>query len=128
MDEENGFVLVHHGNDSGATARTTVEMDAPEYLDDISSFVDGIADDLWLVNKKIHDNPELCFEEFIAHKALTRYMEAQAGWKVIRSAYGMETAWVAVFDTGRKGPVVSFNVEMGMYSTIPSASPTSNLQ
>jgi hypothetical protein len=109
--EEDGFILVRHTDVPAANA--------PEYLDDISSYVDRIADELWLVNKKIHDNPELGFKERIAHQALTRFMESQPGWKVTRSAYGMETAWVAVFDSGRKGPVVSFNVEMGVYTLIP---------
>ncbi|PNP42297.1 hypothetical protein TGAMA5MH_05979 [Trichoderma gamsii] len=39
-------------------------------------------------------------------------MKSQSGWVVTPSAYGMETAWVAVFDTGKRGPVVSFNAEM----------------
>lgn len=104
---EDGFVIVRHDDVTAA--------DAPQYLDEISSFVDEIADSLWLVNKKIHDYPELGFEERIAHKALTRFMESQPGWKVTRSAYGLETAWVAVFDSGKKGPVISFNVEMGTY-------------
>jgi len=114
--EHDGFVIVRRADITAA--------DAPEYLDDISSFVDEIADELWLVNKKIHDNPELGFKEWIAHKALTQFMEAQPGWSVARSAYGMETAWVAVFDTGKKGPVVSFNVEMGMCTTPGTANST----
>lgn len=86
--------------------------DAPPYLDEISKFVDDIADSLWPVNKTIHDNPELGYKEKLAHKTCTDFMERQPGWKVIRSAYGMETAWVAVFDSGKKGPNISFNVEM----------------
>ncbi|KAI2472980.1 hypothetical protein F4781DRAFT_257221 [Annulohypoxylon bovei var. microspora] len=82
------------------------------YLGDISEFLDSIADDLWPVNKKIHDNPELGYEEFIAHETLTKFMASRPGWKVTPSAYGLATAWVAVFDSGKKGPVVSFNVEM----------------
>lgn len=104
--EEDGFVIVRHAEVAAA--------DAPEYLDDISRFVDGIAEELWLVNKKIHDNPELGFKERIAHEVLTRFMEAQPGWKVTRSAYDMETAWFAVFDSRKKGPVISWNVEMGV--------------
>ncbi|KAI1657930.1 hypothetical protein F4813DRAFT_64257 [Daldinia decipiens] len=84
----------------------------PGYLGDISEFIDSIADDLWPVNKKIHDNPELGYEEFIAHETLTKFMASRPGWKVTPSAYGLATAWVAVFDSGKKGPVVSFNVEM----------------
>lgn len=86
----------------------------PPYLREISSYVDNIADSLWPVNKTIHDNPELGYEERIAHDTLVRFMRSRGGWKVTPSAYGLETAWIAVHDTGRKGPVVSFNVEMGM--------------
>jgi metal-dependent amidase/aminoacylase/carboxypeptidase family protein len=105
--EDEGFVIVRH-SDMTATY-------APEYLDDISSYVDEIATSLWPVNKKIHDNPELGFNERIAHKVLTQFMDAQPGWKVRRSVYGMDTAWIAVFESGQKGPVISFNVEMGRY-------------
>ncbi|KAK9416865.1 hypothetical protein SUNI508_09337 [Seiridium unicorne] len=86
--------------------------DKPKYIDDISGYVDGIADQLWPVNKTVHDNPELGFEEFIAHAALTKFFKSQVGWKVTPSAYGMATAWVAEWDSGKKGPVISFNVEM----------------
>lgn len=86
---------------------------APAFLSDISSFVDGIAAALWPINKKIHDNPELGFSEFIAHETLTSFMRSQEGWHVTPSAYGLETAWIADYDTGREGPVISFNVEMG---------------
>lgn len=84
------------------------------YLGEISAYVDSLADALWPVNKTIHDNPELNFKEFIAHDTLTKFMQTQEGWKVQPSAYGMQTAWVAVYDSGKKGPVVSFNAEMGM--------------
>lgn len=104
MDQDGDWVIVSHDDD---------EPDPP-YLHDISSFVDSIAESLWPVNKKIHDNPELAYKEYIAHDALVGFMSSQGGWKVTPSAYGLETAWIAVHDTGRKGPVVSFNVEMGM--------------
>ncbi len=103
-----GFVVINHEDASQVT-----DHSPPSYLNDISSVVDGFAEDLWPVNKKIHDNPELGFKEFIAHETLTTFMKSRPGWKVTPSAYGLETAWVAVYDTGKKGPVVSFNVEMG---------------
>ncbi|KAI1770286.1 hypothetical protein F4818DRAFT_433582 [Hypoxylon cercidicola] len=106
MDEQvDGFVFVTH-EDAG------LAQSEPGYLGEIDNFLDSIADDLWPVNKKIHDNPELGYEEFIAHETLTKFMASRPGWKVTPSAYGMATAWVAVFDSGKKGPVVSFNVEM----------------
>lgn len=85
----------------------------PEYLREIATYINSLSEKLWPLNKYIHDNPELAFKEYKAHSALTNFMESQPGWQVTRSAYGMETAWVAVFDTGKPGPVVSFNVEMG---------------
>ncbi|ORY62430.1 uncharacterized protein BCR38DRAFT_458942 [Pseudomassariella vexata] len=101
------FILVTHESSSAS------ESDAePKYLGDINDYVDSIAGELWPVNKKIHDNPELGFEEFIAHKTLTEFYKRRPEWKVTPSAYGMETAWVAEYDSGKKGPVISFNVEM----------------
>ncbi|KAI0398367.1 hypothetical protein F5Y17DRAFT_63 [Xylariaceae sp. FL0594] len=82
------------------------------HLGEISDFLDDRANDLWAINKTIHDNPELGYNEFIAHKTLTSFMARQRGWKVTPSAYGLATAWVAVYDTEKKGAVVSYNVEM----------------
>ncbi|KAI1112832.1 hypothetical protein F5Y14DRAFT_420441 [Nemania sp. NC0429] len=104
LDE--GFVFINHED---ATETKPVE---PGYLRQISDFVDGVVEELWAVNKTIHDNPELGYKEFIAHETLTKFMSSRPGWEVTPSAYGLATAWVAVFDSGRKGPVVSFNVEM----------------
>ncbi|CAJ2513060.1 Uu.00g011790.m01.CDS01 [Anthostomella pinea] len=100
------FVFVTH-EDAGQTRTSDTG-----YLTEIGDFINSIADELWPVNKKIHDNPELGYEEFIAHATLTQFMRTQPGWKVTPSAYGLATAWVAVFDSGSEGPVVSFNVEM----------------
>ncbi len=87
---------------------------APEALGDINAAADAIGADFWPVNQRIHDNPELAWYEFIAHDALTGFMETQPGWKVKRSVYGIDTAWIAEFDSGVPGPVVSFNAEYGV--------------
>lgn len=92
--------------------RVTTDL-VPPCLANISLYIDTIADSLWPVNKKIHDNPELNYKEFIAHETLTTFMRTQPGWQVTPSAYGLETAWIAGYDSGREGPVVSFNAEMG---------------
>jgi metal-dependent amidase/aminoacylase/carboxypeptidase family protein len=42
-------------------------------------------------------------------------MKLQKGWKVKPSAYGIETAFIAEFDSGEKGSVISYNAEYGMY-------------
>jgi hypothetical protein len=87
-----------------------------KYLSEIDHYVDNLQELLWPLNRYIHDNPELAFEEHKAHNALTRFMQTQEGWQVTPSAYGIETAWVASYDNGRPGPVASFNAEYGLSS------------
>jgi hypothetical protein len=115
-DEESGYVVIRSiwGNrplDHPLQRHSTY---LPGLLPEIDRIIDeDHANQFWPVNKKIHDNPEQGYEEFIAHDALTGYMDRQEGWEVTRSAYGIKTAWVAVYDSGLPGPVVSFNAEMG---------------
>lgn len=113
MDIIDDFVIVSRDDIMTASEAPCKRDREPDYFSDIDSFVDGIADVLWPVNKKIHDNPELGYKEFIAHDVLTSFMRSRRGWEVTSSAYGMATAWVAVYDSGKVGPVVSFNAEMG---------------
>lgn len=88
----------------------------PEALVDIDTAAEAVGTDFWPVNQRIHDNPELAWHEFLAHDVLTAFMETQPGWNVKRSVYGLETAWIAEFDSGAPGPVVSFNAE---YDSLP---------
>ena len=60
---------------------------SPDYLDAISKDTESISDDLRTINLSIHDNPELQFKEFHAHRVLTEYLQKQDGWKVTPSAY-----------------------------------------
>lgn len=87
--------------------------DSKEYLKTIDAHIEELSDDLRSISVSIHDNPELQYKEFHAHKVLTEYLVKQE-WKVTPSAYDIKTAFVAVFDTGKKGPIVSFNAEYGM--------------
>lgn len=105
---EDGFVLVPRPGEEQEPAVGN------GYVSDIDRFIQGLEPSLWPLNSFLHNNPELGYKEYKAHDALTSFMRAREGWHVTASAYGMETAWVAVFDTGRQGPVVSFNAEMGM--------------
>ncbi|KAL1888822.1 hypothetical protein Sste5346_009300 [Sporothrix stenoceras] len=85
---------------------------ADSILADIDRFIDELDSRLWTLNTYIHSHPELAFDEHKAHDALCNLMESEPGWVVTRSAYGMTTAWSAVYDSGRSGPVVNFNAEM----------------
>ncbi|KAK3307274.1 uncharacterized protein B0T15DRAFT_553856 [Chaetomium strumarium] len=117
--EEDGFILVpREGSDysRGSMSKTdNADEDgvSVEYLSEISDFIDGLTNSLWPLNKFIHESPELAFREHKAHQALTSFMRSRGdSWHVTPSAYGLETAWVAVYESGRPGPTVSFNAEM----------------
>ena len=94
--------------------------DLNDYLSLISAKVDTISVRLRHLSLRIHDNPEIRNKEFIAHEAITTFMRSQEvpTWTVTPSAYDIATAFVAVFDSGKPGPVVSFNAEYGMYYNI----------
>jgi hypothetical protein len=114
--EEDGFILVpRDGDECHLSSLCSFQNDdSSKFLPDIDAFIDNIEESLWDLNRFIHANPELAFQEHKTHRVLTEFMRLQGeDWRVTPSAYGMETAWVAVYDSGQQGPVVSFNVEMG---------------
>jgi metal-dependent amidase/aminoacylase/carboxypeptidase family protein len=87
------------------------------YMSPTSEHIDSLSGSLRHLSLKIHDNPEVRYKEFIAHEAITNFMREQDDqkWEVTPSAYEIATAFVAVFDSGRPGPVVSFNAEYGKW-------------
>ncbi|KAK4196018.1 hypothetical protein QBC40DRAFT_310184 [Triangularia verruculosa] len=116
---QDGFVLVSRESQitkqslAVSPVQSRHHEGAHDYLAEIASFIDHQSEKLWSLNKFIHNNPEIAFKEFKAHEALTKFMRSQPErWQVTSSACGIETAWIAVYDSGRKGPAVSFNVEM----------------
>jgi amidohydrolase len=60
----------------------------------IANAVDKLADQLELLSRKIHDNPELAYEETKACDWLTEFLHSQ-GFKVEKSVGGVETAFRA---------------------------------
>jgi hypothetical protein len=90
---------------------------ANEFMSPISEHIDSLSESLRHLSLKIHDNPEVRYKEFIAHEAITTFVREQTDqkWEVIPSAYSIATAFVAVLDSGRPGPVVSFNAEYGTH-------------
>lgn len=112
MELQDGWVLV-------PTLDEQQEPEPAEFLSDIDHFIHSLDAPLWSLNSFLHENPELGFREYKAHDALTKFMRSREGWHVTPSAYGMDTAWVAVYDSGRPGPAVSFNAEMGASSHPP---------
>ena len=88
-----------------------------ELFNFVSSHIDSISDAMRPLSLKIHDNPEVNYKEYIAHKTLTDFMKTRKGWKVTTSAYDIPTAFIAQYDSGKKGPVISYNAEYGENST-----------
>ncbi|KAH7329629.1 peptidase dimerization domain protein [Stachybotrys elegans] len=103
---EAGFVIVpRHGHGP----LLSEELD---FVAEVDEFVDSLESLLWPLNLFIHDNPELAFKEHKAQDALTNLMQSREGWQVTRSAFGMDTAWLAVYESGSRGPTIAFNAEM----------------
>ncbi|KAG0250756.1 hypothetical protein DFQ27_009216 [Actinomortierella ambigua] len=65
-----------------------------EYLRVISNAIDAASTELRSLSLRIHEDPELAYHEFKAHGWLTEYLQGK-GFTVERSAYGLETAFVA---------------------------------
>lgn len=97
---------------NGDSSRTS-----DDFMSLISTKVDILGAALRHLSLKIHDNPEVRNKEFIAHDALTEFMRNRTTpeWQVLPSAYGIATAFVAVYNSGKPGPVVSFNAEYGIF-------------
>jgi metal-dependent amidase/aminoacylase/carboxypeptidase family protein len=89
------------------------------YMSLISQHISTLTPSLRHLSLTIHDNPEVRNKEFIAHEALTKFISEQRHkgqkWEVTPSAYGIATAFVAIFDSGKREPVVSFNAEYGEF-------------
>ena len=79
----------------------------------MASEVEARAARLLGVSHQIHENPELCFEEYAAHDILCTVLEDE-GLEVERSAYDLDTAFVA--RAGRGGPHIAVICE---YDALP---------
>jgi amidohydrolase len=83
--------------------------------DAIAAAIDRLGDDLEKLSRRIHDNPELCYQEVKAASWLTEFLAAQ-GFKVERGVAGVETAFRATIETG-EGPTIAIMCE---YDALPS--------
>ena len=65
-----------------------------------SSTIDENTEELKTIGEKIWSSPELCYKEYKAHDLLTGFLEKK-GFSVERSYTGIETAFRAIFGSGR---------------------------
>ena len=82
--------------------------------DAISQAVDRLADELEALSVKIHDHPELAYQETQACAWLCEFLGKQ-GFKVEPGAGGVDTAFRATIETG-EGPTVAILCE---YDALP---------
>ncbi|KAL7904863.1 hypothetical protein GGI35DRAFT_489410 [Trichoderma velutinum] len=66
------------------------------------------------LNKAIHDNPELGFQEFYAVETISSFLQKH-GYAVTKQAYGLETSFMAEIGSG--GPIVIICAE---YDALPN--------
>jgi amidohydrolase len=81
----------------------------------IAQAVDRLADDLESLSRRIHDHPELAYQEVQACGWLSDYL-AGHGFKVERGVAGVETAFRATLETGA-GPTIAILCE---YDALPA--------
>jgi amidohydrolase len=88
-------------------------VDLAALKDRLRAEVDARADKLVEVSHQIHEHPETNYEERFAHDLLTGVLEDE-GLEVERSAYGVDTAFVA--RAGDSGPTIAVLLE---YDALP---------
>ncbi|KAF5989725.1 amidohydrolase AmhX [Fusarium bulbicola] len=79
----------------------------------IDTYIRSLSDELYALNKQIHDEPEIAFQEFKAQTHISDFLEKQ-GHTVQRGAYNLPTSLESIY--GSKGRCVNFNAE---YDALP---------
>ncbi|MDH3462554.1 MAG: M20 family metallopeptidase [Acidimicrobiia bacterium] len=82
--------------------------------DTVSAAMGGLVE----VSRRMHQNPELAFEEYETANLLTEFL-ASRGLAIEKPAYGLDTAWVA--RAGHSGPQVVICAEMDALPAIGHA-------
>ena len=82
---------------------------------DIQHAVDGLAGELEALSRRIHDHPELGYNEVQACGWLSTFLEAK-GFEVERGVAGVPTAFRATVNGGGNGPTVAIMCE---YDALP---------
>ncbi|KAM0418736.1 hypothetical protein ACHAPT_012334 [Fusarium lateritium] len=95
------------------TVKITSNPDLDEVRQVIANYIQGLADDLWTLNRQIHDEPEIAFQEFKAQQHISSLLQSQ-GHRVQQGAYNLLTAFESKHGNG--GRCVNFNAE---YDALP---------
>lgn len=81
----------------------------------VKDMIKSVGTELIELSQYIYDNPELGHEEFKACAAHVKLLDKHE-FKIEKGYMGMETAFKAVFDSGKSGPVIAYLSE---YDALP---------
>ena len=81
----------------------------------INGYIDQQANKYINISHKIHENPEIGNEEFLASEILTRELK-DAGFEITRDIAGHETGFIARKSSKNPGPTIAFLAE---YDALP---------
>lgn len=80
-------------------------VDPSEALPLAQARIEQANEALFKANRALHDNPELCFQEYKAHDLLANFLEDQ-GFPVTRKAWGLDTCFESSFGSGGREVVI----------------------
>jgi amidohydrolase len=81
----------------------------------IAEAVESLGDELEKLSHRIHEHPELCYQEEKAHAWLTEFLETR-GARVERAVGGVSTAFRATLPASADGPTIALLAE---YDALP---------
>nr|CAG8546903.1 5717_t:CDS:10 [Entrophospora candida] len=113
INHNNNIDIDEKYEDGGKNNVDVSNINNPEYAKTALQAIDQVSSELREISLKIHEHPELAYHEKYAHELLVTYLKSK-GFEVTPSAYGIETAFTAEFQSkAGKGRTVSFNSGIG---------------
>jgi len=86
-----------------------------DYKAKTKQYIDSIKTELFSISQTIHRNPELGLKEYKACALLTTKLH-ESGFQIENPVAGMDTAFIAIFKSGKPGPRIGFVAE---YDCVP---------
>ena len=93
------------------TASSSLLSTDDKALPVLEGTIDALSASLRELSLQIWDAREIAWTEHKTHDYLVAFMKRQKGWTVTPHAYGLETAWEAVFEHGKGGRTMGFQCE-----------------
>lgn len=90
-------------------------MNIIDYKAKTKQYIDSIKTELFSISQTIHRNPELGLKEYKACALLTTKLH-ESGFQIENPVAGMDTAFIAIFKSGKPGPRIGFVAE---YDCVP---------